>query len=119
MTMTMGPGKKETTALICSALSASSFISGKKKKEKQMMKGKETRCRWRQSFALPVTFKRSQSKRTGVLQELARALDGDERALQRSEVELQHSGHRVQVVLPFSQGILSCRRNRWRTASYY
>lgn len=44
---------------------------------------------------------------TGMLQELAGALGGKERVLQSSEVELQHSRNRIQVIRALRQGILS------------
>lgn len=124
MTMTTGSGKEEMTALSCAALSASFFISeglggeetnNKKKKAGEKADGLPPQALLRTRL----TFRRTRSKRTSVLQQLAGAFDGDERALQRSEVELQHSGHRVQVAFPLRQGILSCKGNQRRTAPHY
>lgn len=55
---------------------------------------------------------------TGMLQELAVALAGKERLLQSSEVELQHSSDRIQVIRTLREGILSYEGNKQPTDQY-
>lgn len=55
---------------------------------------------------------------TGMLQKLAVALAREEGFLQSSEVELQHSSDRIQVIWTLREGILSYEGNIQHTDKY-
>lgn len=73
---------------------------------------------WKEDELPPYTLIPYVNTLTGMLQELAGALAGKERFLQSSEVELQHSSDRIQVICTLREGILSYEVNIQPTNKY-
>lgn len=94
----LGVGGDDSFELSCSFCLIFNFWG------KQVMNGRQT-----PTVSTPSI--RQHSLLTGMLQELAGALSGKERLLQSSEVELQHSRNRIQVIHMLRQGILSYQAN--------